>query len=130
MQKLNNKLLTAFLVTGILFFGLMIYIFISEEILPNIYHDHTVNLNSIKVVRNDFFDTTFVAQARARPETFTLQPERNCTFSLVNTDDKNVYVESQHFFIKSLKTPETFDFYNQTLIPQKTVKVNYKLLLI
>jgi len=131
MNKINGKLLTAFLILGIGFFLIMIYMFLVKEILPTSNHNiHTVNLNSIKILKNGFLDTSKIDRRERNDETYYgNNSKQNCIFSLVNNTDKLVYANSSKFDITTLVTPNSMDFYSNSLIPQSSQKDKYQLIL-
>jgi hypothetical protein len=131
MTKLNNRLLSIFLTLGILFFIVVIYMFLVKEILPSSLTKtkHTVNLNSVKFIKNDYLDTSQVRKMQYVNEEmrYNEAANENCTISLLNLTDSISYVESMNFNLKTSLPPKTIDFYNNSAIPQPVLNDKYKL---
>ena len=133
ITRLNNKLLTIFLSLGIVFFLAFIFLFVNNEILDKINSNHSVNLKSIKIIKNDL-------AIRIPPDSLVNEEEyiMNHTndrsfkykFKLVNTKDSITYVESNFFNLLLLKPSSSVNFYNEnSFIPYSTLKNDFKLVL-
>ena len=131
MTKLNNKLLSFFLGLGILFFVVVIYMFLVNEIIPksSAMTKHTVNLNSIKFIKNDYLDTSQLRKMEHINEEmrYNEATNENCTISLLNLTDSISYVQSMSFNIKTAIPPKTIDFYNNSAIPQPVLNDKFNL---
>jgi hypothetical protein len=131
MTKLNNRLLAIFLVLGILFFTVIIYMFLVKEILPGSLTNmkHTVNLTSVKLIKNGYIDTVEIRKLQNTNEEtrYNSATNENCTISLLNLADSISYVESLSFNLKTSLPPKAIDFYNNSAIPQPVLKDKYKL---
>jgi hypothetical protein len=131
MTKLNNKLLAIFLTLGIVFFIVVVYMFIVNEIIPKLSKStkHTVNLKSIKFIKNDYVDTSLVNKIHRVSESMRHQEttSEDCSAELTNLTDSITYVESNNFNLKTILAPTTIDFYDNSGIPQPVLNDKFKL---
>ena len=135
MTKLNSKLFTLFLGLGIVFFAVAIYLFFINEIIPKHSNTtkHTVNFNGLKIVKNDFYDSTYSRQRMLVAESMrhSEADEDFCGIFLINLKDNVSYVASSSFSdIRQLYTPNTIDINSsQGLVPNSTFNDSYKILI-
>jgi hypothetical protein len=134
MTKLNSKLFTLFLGLGVVFFAVAIYLFFINEIIPKHSNatKHTINFNGLKIVKNDFYDSTYSRQQMLVEESMrhSETDEYFCGLFLINLKDNVSYVVSSSFSdIRQLHTPNTIDINSgQSLVPNSTLTDNYKIL--
>ena len=143
MTKLNNKLLTIFLILGTIFFVSIIYIFVTKEILTKTIN-HKVSFDGVTFVKNDYADLTTIENQ----ENFEDEHSKNyqsdnkaqsCYIDLINLSDNLSYAKTNDFSIKAIrKTPEKIYAENLnganyvvgsegTTLPSLSLKDNYKL---
>jgi len=130
MTKLNNRLFTIFLGLGILFFVVTIYMFITNEILPKTSSltKHTLTINNVKFVKNDYADTSLISRQRQTSERMVYDENDKYPYciKIINQLDSSVYAKSRVFNLKTIEPSETIEFYNSS-IPQTTLNENYKI---
>lgn len=133
MTKLNSKLFTLFLGLGVVFFSVAIYLFFINEIIPKNSNTtkHTVNFNGLKIVKNEFYDSTYTRQRMLYSEAVR-HSEANedfCGIFLINLKDNVSYVASSSFSdIRQLTTPNSIDINSsQSLVPSSTLNDSYKI---
>ncbi|MDY3549001.1 hypothetical protein PG291_10360 [Riemerella anatipestifer] len=137
MTKLNNKLLTLFLIMGTIFFIAIIYTFVTKELLPKAIN-HKVSFDGITFVKNDYADLTIVEQEENYEDEHSenFQENRNtqsCHISIVNLTDNLPYAKTDDFSLKAIrKTPEKISAQNlnEITLPSSSLKENYKLKII
>ena len=105
MTKLNNKLLSVFLILGSIFFIVLIFMFISKELMVK-PAKHSVKFNGVTVIKNDYEDLT-AAQRKAYEDEhanpYTQNHEvQTCTIDLANASDNLSYAKTNSFSIKTI----------------------------
>lgn len=134
MTTLTRKLLTIYLVLGVIFFALVIYLFVKNEILPKMNSDvnHKIRITSARVIKNNFFDQKLVepnyvnSEAEAMAYNAVLEKWKSY-FLLVNENDNLAYAKSTSFKITYLKSPFSIEFQDDPIIPLTTLSDKYKL---
>lgn len=130
MTKLNNRIFTIFLTLGILFFLVTIYMFITNEIIPKRRSliKHTLTINNVKFVKNDYGDTALIASQRQTSEDTRYTEDNKYPYyiKIINQKDRAVYAKSRVFNLLTVEPSETIEFYNSS-IPQPTLNESFKI---
>ena len=134
MTKLNNKLLTIFLILGTIFFVAIIYTFVTKELLTKTTN-HKVSFDGVTFVKNDYADLTTIENQEnfedEHSKNFqTDKKTQSCHIDLINLSDNLSYAKTNDFSIKAIrKTPEKIpaENFNETSLPSSSLKENYKL---
>lgn len=137
MTNLTRKLLSIYLVLGIIVFIAVIYLFVNYEILPvnRLEISHKVRLSSVRVIKNDFFDQQLLDAAGGNSSEEALyamhynrEKEQAC-FLLVNETDHATYAKSAAFYLALLKPSFTVRFLADAILPLSTLNDQYKVYL-
>lgn len=134
MTNLTRKLLTIYLVLGIIFFAMVIYLFVKNEILPEMNSDvsHKIRLTTARVIKNNFFDQKLGEPNYTGSEADVMaynsvREKWKSNFLLVNEIDNLTYAKSTSFQITYLKAPFSIEFQDDPVIPLTTLSDKYKL---
>lgn len=134
ITNLNRKLLFIYLTLGILFFILVIYLFVKNEILPEINpeRNHKVRLSGIRVIKNDFFNQNKFDPNQRYPNENLIadNPVREkwqSYFLLVNENDNSIYAKSTPFHATVSEPPFSVQVQDDALIPLSTLSDKYRL---
>ena len=131
MTTLNKKLLSIFLSLGIIFFMVVVYMFMTTEILPRYRNstNHTVTIKNMKIIKNDFVDTALINEIdyeNRKMMNFESSIGDDCSLSLVNLTDNMAYFESDRFNIKTIIPPAKIEFNDNPAIPQPVLNDKFK----
>lgn len=127
MNNLNGKLLTAFLILGIIFFSLFVSVIFKEEWMSE---NSNVSLSNIRILKNDFVDHKIVDSVTGNNRSeqyYASRIENTNSFVFTCLEDSLVYAKSTYFNIKTLEVPETLNFPDKSIIPSAILKSNFKL---
>jgi hypothetical protein len=131
MNKINTRLLTVFLICGILFFLGFVFLLISKEAIPG-KKQRSVNVKSIKLIRNDYGNAIFMDSLKsneAGEQVAALKLFPDCQFNLVNQSDLAIYASSEDFKLETCLPPKEISFLSSSLIPQSTLGDKFNLVL-
>ncbi|WP_337085134.1 hypothetical protein [Elizabethkingia anophelis] len=143
MTKLNNKLLTIFLILGTIFFIAIIYTFVTKEIFTKSIN-HKVSFDGVTFVKNGYADFTKIENRENSEDEHSKNfhpgdKTQSCYIDLINLSDNLSYAKTNDFSIKAIrKTPEKIYAENLnganyvvgsegTTLPSSSLKDSYKL---
>ena len=129
MSKINNRLLTIFLSLGIVFFIVVVYMFLGNEIFPKPVK-HTIIFTGLKIVKNEYLDTSFMHKSVAESMNDDEPLREICKVSLLNLSDSVAYINSTNFDITRLFAPNSIEAPLNSTIPSTTFGDKYKIVII
>ncbi len=136
MNKLNNKLLSIFLVFGIIFFLVFIFMYITKEILPsNPTKSYRIKITEARIIKNDYVNHNLLDSIKHAGEAMEYSIYRSytnkqgCNMLIINTNDSNNYAKSNDFKLEFINPPQTVEFNPNSIIPQYALKDDFKLVI-
>lgn len=132
MNKYTSKLLSLFLVLGIIFFGLTLYMFYKEE-FSNDKIISTVSLEKVRILKNNLANSKLIDSLnnfRESEQYYGIREKNNNVFIFTCMNDKLIYAKTNKFNIKTIETPESITFTDISIIPKSVLNNEFKLQLI
>jgi hypothetical protein len=124
MNRLNSRLLTIFLLLGIIFFGAVLF-FIVKEALGESNNKHSIQIEQITIVKNTLLDTARMSAERNRyrePGEFP----GTCTFEFTSLNDSMVYYRSAPVDLAIAEAPVAVNSYEKQVFLQSTIDHHYR----
>lgn len=125
MNRLNTRLLTVFLVLGIIFFGTVLFFIVKEEI-ADADIKHSIQIEQITIVKNGLLDTAKLRAERNRYQEPGEYPGM-CSFRFLSLNDSTVYYRSAPVSLLTAEAPVSVNAYDKQLFPQSTIDHNYRI---
>lgn len=136
MNKLNTKLLSIFLVVGIIFFLVIIFMFITKEIVPsNPTKANRIKITEARIIKNDYVNHNLLDSIKHAGEAMehsiyrSYVNQQGCNILIINTNDSNIYAKSNDFKLELIDPPQTVEFNSNSIIPHYALKDDFKLVI-